>query len=283
MFKVITTDRLSGYRTKHTFLRYGAFKTTDEFIELVECAKRLESAIYILGKGTNTLFTRQKINTAVLKNEMPEVIESFDSTPQGETVKFSSSVPIMRALRYCEARSLDSFYFLASVPGNIGGAVAMNAGGGEGSGLDIFNYLKEVSVIRNGKIETLSKESIDHGYRKTIFTGCNKTLIVSATFVFKKVTLQESPIKARLEYYRREQDTTGPSCGSVFSKYNKTIMGLLRRTGPRVFGSRYSKIIGNWITCLNGRHFGLRILIAMAIIAHKLTFNKIEFEVVRIK
>ena len=92
--KSLSTDKLSFYRTKHNFERYGEFHTVEEFIQYCQWAKDNKVTAYVLGNGSNTLFSSKKISSLVLKNKLNTDIE-----PIGEgRLKISSSTQVMDVL-----------------------------------------------------------------------------------------------------------------------------------------------------------------------------------------
>src|SRR6266496_6252910 len=68
--KQLDSDRLSTFRTRHRFRRFGEFTTVEEFIEYRRWARLNGIPLYILGNGSNTLFTQRSIRTLVLQNSL---------------------------------------------------------------------------------------------------------------------------------------------------------------------------------------------------------------------
>lgn len=64
--------------------------------------------------------------------------------------------------KFIQMQGISGMEFLATIPGTIGGNVMMNAGcfGGE-----IFDILKSVTILIDGKIKTLQKQDIKYSYR----------------------------------------------------------------------------------------------------------------------
>jgi UDP-N-acetylmuramate dehydrogenase len=277
-----SSNRLSGYRTHHEFLHYASFRSIEEFSSLLLDIQKNDLPVYILGKGSNTWFASRRVHTAVLKNELPEFIEIQKEDDCSLTLRVSSATPIMRVLRFCEKRGFDCFYFLASVPGNIGGALAMNAGGPPHTG-SIFDFVDSIDVFEDNMAKTHTKAQIPIGYRHTPYTGVQPKLIISACFTFNKKSFEISPIKERIEWYKRFQDTSGPSLGSVFSSGNGYIYGALKRLRFGIFGSQFSGKYPNWIVCKKGSLFGIRLCVVMATILHRMFSRQIVIEIVRVK
>lgn len=279
---ILQSDRLSGFKTDHKFLHFGTFASVAEFASLVNEANSIGIPVYILGNGSNTYFASRIIRSAVLKNNLPKEISIVADNKSGATICVSSSTPIMKVLRFCESNSLDSFYFLASVPGNIGGALAMNAGGGTGKPT-ILDYVEHILVWEDGVLCHIPKAKITAAHRHTPYSGCHSRLIVNAQFHFSRTHFHESPIKQRIRWHQEHQDTGGPSLGSVFKSGNGYVFGILKRLKFGCFGSYWSEKWGNWIVCKRGSLAGIRACILAACLLHLLVGRKIDLEIVKVK
>jgi UDP-N-acetylmuramate dehydrogenase len=273
----LTTNRFSFYRTNHTFLKYASFSTIQEFCEYYSWAKENKAAFYILGNGSNTLFTRGKVNTLVLKNNLEKYIK-----PLGDgRIEVSSSVLVLELLRHCYENSLDSFYYLSSVPATVGGALAMNAGRGAQYNLSIYDFVESVSFIDGScGLNTLPINQIARSYRKTIFTGKNNNLITSAIFKFSPVELNENPISTRLIWSKENQDYTAPNCGSVFKKAHFETLDKLK--GFKLGGAQFSPKTYNWILNHADDIRFVLLLIWIAQVLHWLNRKKAILEVITI-
>jgi len=278
-----TGNDFSTYRTRHYVANYGEFTTAEEFSNYIECARKAGLTPYVLGKGSNTFFTAHNIKSAILKNCLPELLQVVSQTQDSMTLAISSSVTLMKVLRFCREHSLDSFYYLASVPGNIGGSLAMNAGGAKKPPLAIYDFVDHVTWWEEGAIKTMATSSIPRSYRATPFTGIHDKLIISAQFTFPRIELLDDPIQKRMQWYRLYQDISGPSCGSVFHTCNGYIMGALKRMHFKIFGSQYSSHWANWIVCHSGSHRGIKLLVLMTKMLHMLFGKKAILEIVCVK
>jgi UDP-N-acetylmuramate dehydrogenase len=238
----IHSNSLSWYRTSHHFLHYAELHSAGQLADIMAFAQEKNVSVYFLGNGSNTLFTRPDIETIVIKNNMPRSITPLS----GQRFEISSATPVMQVLRYCLRHGLDSFYYLSSVPATIGGALAMNAGRGKKHKLSIFDFVESVTVLKNGRTETIPKDSLAIGYRKTPFTGIQESFILSATFHFpERINKEGNPILERIQWVRHHQDHSFPNGGSVFSQHNHVIMRCLM--GRTQGDARWSPKTANWL------------------------------------
>lgn len=271
------SNKLSFYRTKHSFELYKEFKSIVELQKLVEFCKKKKKNYLILGNGSNIFFSNKRIKTVILKNKIPETINEKGD----DLIEVSSSLKTMTFLKYCLKNRYDSFYFLSSVPSTIGGNIAMNAGGGKLSNQFTSNYLESVNIFDGKKIYTLKKHEIKFSYRKSDFSGLNNLFIVNATFKLKKNKSLTDPIKDRLKWSRKYQDYSAPNCGSVFKYRYSFIMYLMR--GIKIYGAQFSPKTQNWILNNSDKTKGLKILIFLCRIFHIIFLRIPRLEIIKVK
>lgn len=274
--KSLASSSLSHYRTLHHFERFGEITSIDDLFEYCKWATDNKVEIYILGNGSNTLFTKKRIKSLVLKNKLPKYINSLDDF----RVEVSSSVSVMDILKYCCQNSLDSFYYLASVPATIGGALAMNAGRGKSHGCTIYDFVESITFFENGDIKTLKGGEVVKGYRETIFTGKHSKLILSAVFSFERKEFEDSPILSRQNWSKDHQDNIAPNCGSVFKLADFSILRKLK--GLAVGKSSFSTKTDNWILNKSKSSFPIILLIRFTQLIHFITTRKAVLEIVTV-
>lgn len=272
-----TSNSLSHYRTQHHFERIGEITSVDDLREYCSYAEENKVNIYIIGNGSNTLFVKRNIQSLVLKNKLPKYI-----TPLPDNrLEVSSSVSVMEVLKYCYQNSLDSFYYLASVPATIGGALAMNAGQGKDfGGATIYEFVESITFFEDGCIKTLENSQIIRNYRETLFTGIHSKLILSAIFKFERTKFNDNPINSRIMWAKEYQDNTAPNCGSVFKLANFRILTKLR--GLSIGKSMFSNKTTNWIRNQSESSYSIIVLIKIAQILHFVTRQKIALEIITV-
>lgn len=274
------TESLSFYRTEHEFERYAEFSAIEEFQEYRHWAIENNVSLYILGNGSNTLFGRRKVKSLVLKNMMPKKIEVVSKYEAW----VSSSVLTIEVLKHCYKNSLDSFYYLASVPATIGGALAMNAGRGRGHNLTIYDFVEKVEFFdfNDDCVKTLGKQEIIRGYRETIFTGTQSSfLILSAMFKFEELAIEGNPVADRCRWSKENQDYSAPNCGSVFKEADMSILNALK--GLRIGNTSFSKKTRNWILNDSKSPIPILLLISASKIIHFIKRKKVASEVIIVK
>ncbi|WP_231848430.1 FAD-binding protein [Gloeobacter violaceus] len=272
----VESNQLSTFRTTHRFECYGEFKSAEEFMDYCRWADRHGAKVYILGNGSNTLFTRSSVRSLVLKNSLPKTLEPLPDY----RLRVSSTVQINEVLNYCGQNSFDSFYYLASVPASIGGALAMNAGRGKLHSRTIYDFVESVTFLENGEVKTLANEQITRSYRQTVFTGMTRKLILSAVLQFSPADFASNPLQERRQWAKEHQDNTLPNCGTVFKSACYPIMDRLR--GLRIGEAWFSSKTSNWILNKSKSSTPIVTLITITKILHLMALQKVELEVISV-
>jgi len=274
----IAASDLTFFRTLHYFERYGEFFTIDDFTEYCNWANLSKTKVYILGNGSNTLFIRKNIKSLILKNKLHKYIE-----PLAENrLEVSSSVLVLDVLKYCYKNSFESFYYLASVPATVGGALAMNAGRGREHQQSIYDFVESVTFFdfENNCIKTLEKQEVVRGYRETMFTGVGSNLILSVIFKFDCVNLENNPIVERCKWSKEFQDYSAPNCGSVFKQADKRLLRLLKNLS--IGKARFSAKTANWILNNSSNNIPIILLVTIAKLLHLLMGKKASLEIITV-
>ena len=154
----------------HTTLRLGGKpqvlfipKTLDELIGFV----KEYSSYAVLGGGSNILAPDEGVPYPVIKlSQLPREIKKIEDDEDFVLLRVSSNTPKSQLLSYCLEHGLEGAEFLAGIPGNIGGGIAMNAGTSEGEFSDIVD---EVSILKpNEEIISLSNDEVGFSYRRAL-------------------------------------------------------------------------------------------------------------------
>ena len=218
-----------------------------ELVQILKTLEKTHQKYKIIGNGSNILFYKKcKKTTIVCTKKMAKHI-SF----KNNFVTFSASCTLADAFNYCYKKGLSGFEKLALIPATIGGAVLGNAGC---DGEEIFDKLISVKVYHNGRIFSLKKEEIEHGYRHTYFKKNQSFAILSAKFLLPKCdkkVLLSSFISARQK--RQEKQPVGKCCGSTFKNFSSVPAGKLiekcalkgRRIGGACISFKHANFIIN--------------------------------------
>jgi UDP-N-acetylmuramate dehydrogenase len=154
---------------KHTW--YGLGGPADYFIR-PETAEQLEEVnkrcsennipIYIMGYGSNLLINDNGLEAAVIKLEQEQFTQTqFD----GESITAWAGAELVQLVLACVQKGLSGIEALTGIPGTVGGAVKMNAGGNFG---DIGAAVEAVTLMdSHGNVFEKSKPELVFDYRCT--------------------------------------------------------------------------------------------------------------------
>lgn len=239
------TSSLSFYRTTNTLSDYFEADGLDDIRYAWDFAQASQRRFYVLGNGSNTILSQANIESVVVKNRRLEGWSHLG----GHRYYIGSGALVGKWLRASFKVGLDAPYYLASVPAQIGGALAMNAGRGEANGKTIYDFVEAVEFVDldSGKHYNEAPRDVVLGHRKTIFTGFPSRYYILGAYL-KQVRESfngSDPIREHLVWARETQDHSGPNCGTVFCRSRGSAMKYLR--GMRFGDAQFSKICSNWI------------------------------------
>ncbi|MEM7273472.1 MAG: UDP-N-acetylmuramate dehydrogenase [Actinomycetota bacterium] len=180
----------------------------------------------VVGKGSNLLVAERGFPGIVVHlgdafNEVmigpPEDTEGDEDDRNGAvvpvTVGASTLLPV--AARKTAAAGLTWFEWAVGVPGSVGGAVRMNAGG---HGSDMAASLRRVSVfdLRTGGPEDWPAERLDLGYRRSALGSHHVVLYAELLLEPGDATAATEEI-SEIVRWRRANQPGGQNAGSVFT------------------------------------------------------------------
>ena len=136
--------------------------TVESLGELLVSAVKSGIPVKVLGGGANVLVRDDGFDGLVIRlDEQPFNHLEID----GESVRAGAGVDLMRLTRECCRRGLTGLECLAGIPGTVGGAIRMNAGGRFG---EIGESVETVDVVLpDGRTQRLCREDVGFGYRHT--------------------------------------------------------------------------------------------------------------------
>jgi len=141
-------------------------KTVEQLKEVVQRCNENDIAIYVMGFGSNLLISDDGLRAAVIKLEADQFAQiHFD----GEQLTAWAGVELSKLVLTCVQKGLSGIEALTGIPGSVGGAVKMNAGGNFG---DIGAAVETVTLMDNqGNVFEKSKPELIFDYRLTNITA----------------------------------------------------------------------------------------------------------------
>jgi UDP-N-acetylmuramate dehydrogenase len=210
-----------------TTLRVGG--GADEILEiesleaLGELAGRLAAStpLYVLGRGSNTL-----VADAGFEGVVVHLGDAFSTIAiEGTAVRAGGAADLPVVARRSVEAGLTGFEWAVGVPGSIGGAVAMNAGG---HGSDMAASVVSVTFfdLDSARLRTLEADQLSFGYRSSSIGG--RQVVVEATLALEPGSREVGQEALReIVRWRREHQPGGANCGSVFTNPEGASAGAL--------------------------------------------------------
>jgi len=236
--------------TRHTTLMTGGaarWYFRPENLAAIVTTMRLCPAdvpILPLGRGSNLLIPDTGFDGLVIDLSDLNAIE-FD----GCHVKAEAGARMSRVARQCADQGLTGCEFMATVPGDMGGGVAMNAGCFAQQVSDCLSHID--LLLANGDIQSIKADDLNMDYRKTVLPA--RSLVIAAYFTLS--TDHPEQIRERMRSMRSRRSATQPlaqpNCGSVFKNpANDHAARLIESAGLKGFqigGARISTQHANFI------------------------------------
>ena len=235
VLEVIESENLGKYEENVSLKKYTTYKVggkasvivypknVDCLIRLLKVIKEENVNYKVLGKGSNVLFSSNDYNGIIIK------LDEFDQ------IKFLSRNKIIVGAGYsliklcmvaCK-KGLAGLEFAAGIPGNIGGAVYMNAGAYKS---DMGYIVQNVKVLTPElKIITLENKEMNFHYRTSYLQTHPGYICLEVTLKLQKgkKELIEEVIKERKQRRLASQPLEYPSAGSVFRNPEGMFAGQL--------------------------------------------------------
>ncbi len=214
--------------------------------------------VFILGGGSNTIFCGERFEGVLLRlgREFSQLsVESENQMTAGASALMSSAVNL--ALKH----GLGGLEFGAGIPGQIGGALAGNAGQGGESICDLAETVWGMNW--RGERVSLGRGEFSHGYRRS---GLSQVILLGAKLLLK--SSKANAITVKMEKFlskRWEQPTGVRSSGCIFKNPEGDVAGrLIEAAGLKGFsigGAEVSAEHANFI--LNRGNAGTQEVVAL--------------------
>jgi UDP-N-acetylenolpyruvoylglucosamine reductase len=216
---------------------------------LVE-ARREGVEVFVLGRGSNLIVPDEGVDGLVISLGH-ENWASFE--PRGEGRVWVGAGLRLKNLCGLAARAgLAGFEFLEGIPGNVGGALRMNAGAMGGW---MFDVVEEVQVVTlAGELQNFTKDEMHIAYRHC--AELHDAIAIGAQLAPPEAVAGAAAesITRQIDVYRKKRHETQPrepSAGCVFKNPPDTSAGRLidecGLKGERVGDAEVSSVHANFI------------------------------------
>ena len=220
-------------------------RSREELADVVKRCRENDLPIKVLGQGANLLVLSERLDAAVIHL----AAESFTTIEIDDTrVTAAAGADLPRLVRQCIRAGLGGLECLVGIPGSLGGAVRMNAGGRFG---DVGAAISSLEVMDSaGRIYHRKKDDLVFGYRKTSIAA---KFILQANFDLEADEPQRVLRQAKQMwiYKKNTQPLANKSAGCVFRNPRGLSAGALidqaGLKGKRIGGAMVSPVHANFI------------------------------------
>ena len=206
-------------------------ETPAQLLRTLELCREHGVRSYLLGNGSNTLFSDAGFDGAVVCTvEMKRPV-----TVSGNVLRAAAGAPLGAVCRKAQQAGLAGLAFAFGIPGTVGGAVYMNAGayGGE-----LKQVLRRVTFLdRALRLDSLPVQELALGYRTSRFET-EGGVILEAEFSLAPgdPAAIEAEMQELMARRREKQPLELPSAGSTFKRPRGAFAGaLIEQAGLRGF------------------------------------------------
>lgn len=185
--------------------------TLKNLINAVEDVKKRRLPFFILGGGTNILFSDDGYEGLILKPDF------LNLKVVGNKITAGAGVSMADLVNYSIENNLSGLEWAGGLPGTFGGAIRGNAGafGGE-----LKDAVERVVSFNTQKIKLIerSREECDFGYRTSVFKQEGNEIIVEATLTLTPGLGSEikEKVESKISYRKQKHPLDYFNIGSVF-------------------------------------------------------------------
>ncbi len=244
--------RLYEPLSKHTTLRVGGPaqfwvepQSEHAFGDLIRFCRDEHLPLFAIGRGSNLLVRDGGIRGVVV-HPRGGIFEKIEI--DGSEIVAGAGVKLRQVAYAARAANLGGLEWMEGIPGEVGGALRMNAGA---MGAQTFENVTRIRYLdAEGNPQVKNRDSLEVFYRR--FPLLEKNFAISATFRGQRA--ERAEIDSRLRESQEKRRTTQPvakSAGCIFKNPPSIPAGkLVDELGlknSRVGNARVSKVHGNFI------------------------------------
>ena len=176
----------------------------DELVELINDKKNKTERKFILGGGSNVLFTKG-FDGMIIKVSIGK-IKVIDESDDSTIIEAGAGVIWDDLVKFCVERNFGGIENLTLIPGTVGAAPIQNIGAYGQELADTFDSLSGI-FIKSGERKTFSKSECRFAYRSSIFKEefKNEFIISSVRLKLSKSSKTNTSYKGLSDYLSKKE------------------------------------------------------------------------------
>ncbi|HUF83759.1 MAG TPA: UDP-N-acetylmuramate dehydrogenase [Acidimicrobiia bacterium] len=206
---------LSTYRVGGPVAVLARVATAGEVEAVADVVARHRPPILVVGRGSNLLVGDGGFaGVALVLEDEFEAIE-LPGPDDEPVVRAGGAVPLPVLARRAADAGIAGLEFFVGIPGSVGGAVRMNAGGHGRETVDVLTAATVVDLLAGGGPVARRVDELDLRYRHSNVSASE--VVVSAEFAGSRDAPAACEARvAEVVRWRREHQPGGANAGSVF-------------------------------------------------------------------
>jgi UDP-N-acetylmuramate dehydrogenase len=210
---------LSTYRVGGPVAVLVRVAHADALAAVAEAARRHQPRLLVIGRGSNLLMSDAGFSglVVVLEGEF-EAVDQSPALLRSGVVRAGGAVPLPVLARRTAAGGLAGLEFYVGIPGSVGGAVRMNAGGHGRETVEVLRQAWVLDLLDRDAPPTASERGVadlDLGYRHSSLAPSEVVTAAEFRVTADDVAACEARV-AEVVRWRREHQPGGQNAGSVF-------------------------------------------------------------------
>ena len=202
---------LTTYRVGGPIDVLVSVESLDQLLAVSDTLTDESVPVIVIGRGSNLLVLDGGFRGVALR--LGAAFESVAASDDG-VVDAGGATPLPVLARQTAALGLRGLEFFVGIPGSVGGAVRMNAGG---HGCETIEVLQTATVLRLGASEVAQRDVSELGLAFRSSALGDRDLVVEARFRSTPGDLDAARAEIdEVVRWRREHQPGGQNCGSVF-------------------------------------------------------------------
>ena len=228
-------------------------ESDEDVARLYETLAQLGGKPFMLGRGSNILAKDGELDVTLVRLCTEATPVFAGSAGEGQAlVRVNAGCALPRLLAWCAARGFSGLEGLAGIPGEVGGALRMNAGS---YGTSFTDRVAGVEIIspRTGR-KQITREALQPAYRHTTLPDDGEDVLILGVELALTVSTREAVLAAMRQHLRQKaatQPVRAHSAGCTFANPAGLSAGRLLDElgfrGKQLGGMAFSSMHANFL------------------------------------